>query len=102
MATPQVGFLAAFGGGILSALLIQDPKRAPLALLSSNAVGVTWTLCWWAVNYCPGNLVARALAALPCRALAKARDAWHLFAAVGCAWSPFSHPWPAVVTCMCV
>ena len=66
-----MGFLAAFGGGILSALLLQDPKRAPIALLSSNAVGVTWTLCWWAVNYFPSNLVSRALALLPCRALAK-------------------------------
>ena len=67
----QVGFLAAFAGGVLSALLIQDSKVAPIALLTSNSVGVTWTVCWWLVNYCPGNLVARAMSWLPCRLVAR-------------------------------
>ena len=69
----QVGLLAAFGGGILSSLLLQDPKRAPIALLASNSVGVIWTACWWLVNYLPGGLVARLLRLRPFKLVAKAR-----------------------------
>jgi hypothetical protein len=67
----QVGALAAFGGGILSALLIQDPKRAAIPLLSSNTVGVTWTVCWWLVNYFPGNLVSSIISFLPIKIITK-------------------------------
>lgn len=70
-AAEQVGALAAFGGGILTALLIQDPKRAPIPLLSSNTVGVIWTICWWLINYFPGNLVAKMFSAAPFRISAK-------------------------------
>ncbi|KAK9901979.1 hypothetical protein WJX75_000130 [Coccomyxa subellipsoidea] len=66
-----VGALAAFGGGILTALLIQDPKRAPIPLLSSNTVGVIWTICWWLINYFPGNLVAKMFSVAPFRISAK-------------------------------
>ncbi|EIE21233.1 hypothetical protein COCSUDRAFT_30355 [Coccomyxa subellipsoidea C-169] len=66
-----IGALAAFGGGILTALLIQDPKRAPIPLLSSNTVGVIWTVCWWLVNYFPGNYVAKILSLAPFRTSAK-------------------------------
>lgn len=69
----QVGLLAAFGGGILSSLLLQDPKRAPIALLASNSVGVIWTACWWLVNYLPGGLVAKLLRLRPFKLVAKAR-----------------------------
>lgn len=69
----QVGALAAFGGGILTALLIQDPKRAPIPLLSSNTVGLTWTICWWLINYFPGNLAARVLSLPPLKISAKVR-----------------------------
>ena len=68
-----MGLLAAFGGGILSSLLLQDPKRAPIALLASNSVGVTWTVCWWLVNYLPGGLVAKLLRLRPFKLVAKAR-----------------------------
>lgn len=37
----------------------QDPKRAPIALFASNAVGIVWTICWWLVAYCPGGYVER-------------------------------------------
>lgn len=68
-----MGLLAAFGGGILSSLLLQDPKRAPIALLASNSVGVIWTACWWLVNYLPGGLVAKLLRLRPFKLVAKAR-----------------------------
>ncbi|BDA51041.1 probable trimeric intracellular cation channel type B [Coccomyxa sp. Obi] len=66
-----VGALAAFGGGILTALLIQDPKRAPIPLLTSNTVGLTWTISWWLINYFPGNLAARLLSFPPLKISAK-------------------------------
>ncbi len=69
----QVGALAAFGGGILTALLIQDPKRAPIPFLTSNTVGLTWTICWWLINYFPGNLAAKAFSFPPLRITAKVR-----------------------------
>ncbi|KAK9840818.1 hypothetical protein WJX81_006890 [Elliptochloris bilobata] len=68
----MVGLIAAFGGGILSSLLLQDPKRAPIALLESNSIGIIWTACWWLVNYLPGGLVAKLLSLRPCKLAAKA------------------------------
>ncbi|KAI8470760.1 MAG: hypothetical protein J3K34DRAFT_521068 [Monoraphidium minutum] len=53
-------FMWGFGGGSMSALLIMDPKRAPLALFAVNDLMVIWTLCWWLVNYCPGGYIEKA------------------------------------------
>ncbi|GBF92452.1 hypothetical protein Rsub_04556 [Raphidocelis subcapitata] len=52
-------FCWGFGGGILSSLLIMDPKRAPIALFASNEVGLIYLACWWLVAYCPGGLLER-------------------------------------------
>ncbi len=73
LSSAQVGLAAAFGGGIITSLLIQDPKQAPIALFSHNVVGVTWTVCWWLVNYFPFNLVGRIVLFFPVRILLKVR-----------------------------
>ena len=62
---------AAFGGGIVSSLLLQDPVQAPIALFSSNYLGMVWTACWWLMTYCPGDWVASAHSLLPVRMLTK-------------------------------
>ena len=54
----QIGLSAAFGGGILSSLVLQDPVNAPIALFHSNYVGVVWTVCWWLMNYFPSDTIA--------------------------------------------
>ena len=82
-----VGILSGYGGGVLTCLLImvrvpavcrppqsggtiaqpphccalrlQEPKVASMALLSSNQIGIIYTLSWWAMNYFPLDLVAR-------------------------------------------
>lgn len=61
----KIGLFAAFGGGIISSLLLQDPVRAPIALFSSNYLGLVWTTCWWLMNYCPSDLVAHVHGFLP-------------------------------------
>ena len=72
---PKIGLLAAFGGGILTALLLQDPAGSPIGLLADNAVGVAYTLAWWGLLYAPAP-VRSALRALvtfpPTRAAARA------------------------------
>ena len=71
----QIGLLAAFGGGIVTALLLQDPATAPIALLADNAVGVCYTAAWWALLYSPApfrSSLRSALALPPVRALGRA------------------------------
>lgn len=70
----QVGLSAAFGGGIVSSLLLQDPKQAPIALFSHNIIGVTWTVCWWLINYFPFGVIQRLVLLLPFRIVAKVRS----------------------------
>lgn len=65
------GFLGAFGGGILSALVLQQPQRAGVALFEDNIVGIVWTLCWWGIMYSPGDVVNSVHSLLPVRMLTK-------------------------------
>ncbi|KAK2078043.1 hypothetical protein QBZ16_003911 [Prototheca wickerhamii] len=51
------GFIISFGGGTLSALLIQDPEHVPPIWFAGDMVMIIWGLCWWALNYSPGNIV---------------------------------------------
>ena len=67
----QTGFLAAFGGGLLSAFLLQDPKKFGISLFTDNTLGVTWTVCWWLINYCPADLVNTVHSYLPVRVVTK-------------------------------
>ena len=78
----QTGFLAAFGGGLLSAFLLQDPQKFGISLFTDNTLGVTWTLCWWLINYCPLDAVNRVHSFLPVRIVTKV---WtdHSFANLG-------------------
>ena len=69
----QTGLLAAFGGGLISAFLLQDPQKFGISLFTDNSVGVTWTLCWWLINYCPADLVNTIHNFLPVRVVTKAR-----------------------------
>lgn len=62
-----MSFIAAFGGGVVSALLLCDRHVAPNPLFTSNTLGVIWTACWWAVNYFPGDLVFTVQQFLPIR-----------------------------------
>jgi len=55
------GFLAAFGGGSLSALTLGVTP----AFFSSNAVTITWTLAWYLNNYSPFNIVQKLWTVLP-------------------------------------
>ncbi|KAL3159054.1 hypothetical protein ABBQ32_011052 [Trebouxia sp. C0010 RCD-2024] len=66
-----IGICAAFGGGIVSSLLLQDPVQAPIAFFSSNYLGIVWSICWWLINYCPGDIVASTHALLPFKMLTK-------------------------------
>ncbi|KIY97871.1 hypothetical protein MNEG_10090 [Monoraphidium neglectum] len=54
--SPQLTFLWGFGGGTITSLLFQDPKRGPLAFFVNNDIALIWTLCWWLVAYSPGGL----------------------------------------------
>lgn len=67
----QVGVSAAFGGGILSSLLLQDPVQAPIALFAADSVGWIWTTCWWLMNYFPFGLIASLHSLLPVRLVSK-------------------------------
>ena len=71
LGTLQTGFLAAFGGGLLSAFLLQDPKKFGISLFTDNTLGVTWTICWWLINYCPYDAVNRVHSFLPVRVVTK-------------------------------
>lgn len=51
-----VGLFGAFGGGLLTAFLFQDPQRFGIALFADNTMGLTWTLCWWLMNYSPFDI----------------------------------------------
>lgn len=51
----QAGFFCAFGGGITSGLLLQDPIKAPISLFASNSIFFIWTVSWWLINYAPGD-----------------------------------------------
>ena len=65
----QVGLLAAFGGGLITAIIL----NVPIPLFSSNTLGITWTVCWWLANYSPGSVVAKVLTLVPVRIPAKVR-----------------------------
>lgn len=67
----QVGLFAAVGGGIVSGYLLQDPKLAPNPIFTSNAIVGIWTLCWWGVNYFPGDVVSTIAALLPFKVICK-------------------------------
>lgn len=71
----QVGLFAAVGGGVVSGYLLQDTRLAPNPIFSGNAIIGTWTVCWWAINYCPYSLVAGIAAILPIRAACRVRNA---------------------------
>jgi len=71
----QLALLAAFGGGIVTALLIQDPVAAPIALFADNDVGLAFTAAWWGLLYSPPPLarpLRAAMAAPAGRAAARA------------------------------
>lgn len=34
-------------------------------------MGITWTLCWWGMNYSPGDVVNRVHSLLPVRMVTK-------------------------------
>ena len=70
---PQVGLFGAFGGGLLSAFLLQDSKRFGIALFAENYMGLTWTACWWLINYSPFDVVYRVHGFLPVRMVSKVR-----------------------------
>ncbi len=36
-----------------------------------NSMGITWTLCWWGMNYSPGDVVNRVHSLLPVRMVTK-------------------------------
>lgn len=74
----QIGLFAAFGGGVVSSLLLQDPVRAPIALFHSNYLGLVWTICWWLMNYCPYDLVAKVHGSGPVSSLSKVQPHIHL------------------------
>lgn len=59
-----ITFTAAFGGGVLSAILLNDPATPP-ALFASNDVGVIFTAVWWLVNYSPARSVVTSVLARP-------------------------------------
>lgn len=65
------GFLGAFGGGTLSALMLQGIPGASVALFDANMVGVTWTVSWWLMNYSPNNFGWRIHNLLPVRIVTK-------------------------------
>eukprot|EP00879_Flechtneria_rotunda_P023314 GHRR01024663.1.p1 GENE.GHRR01024663.1~~GHRR01024663.1.p1 ORF type:complete len:384 (+),score=128.00 GHRR01024663.1:63-1214(+) len=49
-------FLWGNGGGITTALLLMAPQYAKLAFFASNEIMASWTVCWWLVNYFPGDV----------------------------------------------
>ena len=67
-----ITFVAAFGGGVLSSIVLGDPKTPP-ALFASNDVGLIFTAVWWAVNYSPAApLLVDILSRPPVAAVARA------------------------------
>ena len=69
----QTGLMAAFGGGLISAFLLQNPQKFGISLFTDNTLGVTWTICWWLINYCPLDLVNTAHSFLPVRVVTKVK-----------------------------
>lgn len=67
-----ISFLAAFGGGTLTALLIQDPLKAANVLFTNNKLAIWWTLCWWSINYFPKDIISKLHSALPIRIITRA------------------------------
>ncbi|KAG2431332.1 hypothetical protein HYH02_013322 [Chlamydomonas schloesseri] len=64
-------FLAGFGGGVFSSLLMMDPVNAPISLFASNSLGVTWFVCWWLMTYAPFGICERIHSIPPIKALTK-------------------------------
>eukprot|EP00195_Chlamydomonas_chlamydogama_P006970 CAMPEP_0202890708 /NCGR_PEP_ID=MMETSP1392-20130828/1028_1 /ASSEMBLY_ACC=CAM_ASM_000868 /TAXON_ID=225041 /ORGANISM="Chlamydomonas chlamydogama, Strain SAG 11-48b" /LENGTH=362 /DNA_ID=CAMNT_0049574327 /DNA_START=64 /DNA_END=1152 /DNA_ORIENTATION=- len=67
-----ITFLGGFGGGIASALVIMNPAKASISLLSSNTLGFTWTLCWWLMTYFPYNIPNKLHSFWPVKMITKA------------------------------
>lgn len=65
------GCLGAFGGGTLSALMLQGVPGASVALFDANMVGLTWTVSWWLMNYSPNDIAWRIHSILPVRMMTK-------------------------------
>ena len=59
------GAVGSFGGGILTALLLQDPARAPLAMFADNRVMVLYAAAWYGWLHAPGRPLQRAYDAVP-------------------------------------
>ena len=53
---------------------MQEPSKASNSLFTKNAVGLYYVLAWWAVNYCPGDLVCRLHSLLPIRMAARVSE----------------------------
>lgn len=51
--------------------LWQEPREASIALFSKDAIGLSFTLTWWAYFYLPAGLGPRIAALLPVRSGAK-------------------------------
>jgi hypothetical protein len=52
-------------GPLIFHVLKQRPDREPISLLANNSMVVTFTVCWWLVNYAPYRLPYRVLQLWP-------------------------------------
>ncbi|KDD73047.1 hypothetical protein H632_c2593p0, partial [Helicosporidium sp. ATCC 50920] len=52
-----VGFIFAFGGGLVTSLLLQSAK-APLSFLAGDTIPAFWVVAWWLMMHCPGGVVS--------------------------------------------
>lgn len=43
----------------------QNHEKAPFSILYNHELAVAYTVCWWAVNYCPGRPLSKLLARQP-------------------------------------
>ncbi|GIL68827.1 hypothetical protein Vafri_22058 [Volvox africanus] len=66
-----ITFLAGFGGGVITSILMMDPVKAPINILANNSLGVTWFICWWLIVYSPYNIVGRIHSMPPVKMITK-------------------------------
>ncbi|GLI68493.1 hypothetical protein VaNZ11_012935 [Volvox africanus] len=66
-----ITFLAGFGGGVITSILMMDPVKAPISILANNSLGVTWFICWWLMVYSPFNIVGRIHSVPPVKMITK-------------------------------
>ncbi|EFJ49844.1 hypothetical protein VOLCADRAFT_104093 [Volvox carteri f. nagariensis] len=64
-------FLAGFGGGVVTSILIMDPMKAPISIFANNALGLTWLICWWLMTYSPFDVVSRLHSLPPIKTVTK-------------------------------